>query len=66
MISSSAASSVVGASATPAAPAIILTRAVSNGEEHTDAATDCSKHAVKRMGVKRSAGAAGPNTEAAS
>ena len=45
---------------------MILTRAVSNGEEHTEAATDWSKHAVNRIGVKRSAGAAGPNTEAAS
>ena len=54
-----------GASGAPL-PVMILTRAVSNGEEHTDAATACSKHAVKRIGVARSAGAAGPMTKPAS
>jgi len=54
-----------GASGAPL-PVMIFTRAVSKGEEHTEAATACSKQAVKRIGVARSAGAAGPMTNAAS
>ena len=65
MTSRRASSNVVGEPGAPI-PAMILTRADSKGAEQTEAATACSRQAVNKMGVYRSAGAAGPSTDEAS